>query len=565
MSTGSCLLVAAAACFSVAASAADGGSSFWISPAYPSDYDENLAALTLAGIVNRAGPTLWLNASSPAPGEGYVAVNWPYPQADQVWLDYLAETKGMTGKILKNSSICTLLQPFASSVKGLIMYEDAAQFNSLRFLAMTAGGLHDALPITAQLLQKHACLAKLPVTLRIPSAASFANDLAAYEWGIANLLPLTSKRTQGGACKRWTNYTCGSWADPLGTAALDYVVSERGFIHNLSPDTAQHPDQAALFTRIAAHMGSLGVFTGWAAPETSMVSILSKTDSVVQCGAPNLSFLSSAKAAATQLPYHRGTTSKVDPNKRYVVFQTNEGDTPKNAYGFRGGNWLSPNRGKVPISWGVSPIQAERFPLLWEYYVRTATPADQFFAATGGVGYTYPWALPDPDAYFKKAGDLYARFMPQPGNWVDLWEGGLNKSLYARYRSLANNTVDGFSQQPSTGHDSGVNDWLEDGTPLFLCDKRLWYPIDKHYCNLTSSLDTLSTCYSELITAVGDDHKAERPFFVLVYGENAKDAQNRFTLMIDIALAAIKKLVAADPRWEAVGTQDAAVLGRKAE
>ena len=50
------------------------------------------------------------------------------------------------------------------------------------------------------------------------------------------------------------------------------------------------------------------------------------------------------------------------------------------------------------------------------YYVKTALPTDQFFSATGGAGYSYPWSLPSPEAYFTKAAELNTKFMPAD-NW----------------------------------------------------------------------------------------------------------------------------------------------------
>ena len=49
------------------------------------------------------------------------------------------------------------------------------------------------------------------------------------------------------------------------------------------------------------------------------------------------------------------------------------------------------------MSWGSEPIVAELFPGLWEYYVKTAEPSDQFFSATGGAGYAFPWIWTQPD------------------------------------------------------------------------------------------------------------------------------------------------------------------------
>ena len=60
---------------------------------------------------------------------------------------------------------------------------------------------------------------------------------------------------------------------------------------------------------------------------------------------------------------------------------------------------------------------AELFPGLWEFYVQTARSADQFFGATGGAGYAFPWVMENPDAYFAKAAELSATYMPD-NNWI---------------------------------------------------------------------------------------------------------------------------------------------------
>ena len=60
---------------------------------------------------------------------------------------------------------------------------------------------------------------------------------------------------------------------------------------------------------------------------------------------------------------------------------------------------------------------------LWEYYVLNAKESDQFFGATGGAGYAYPWSLPDPGRYFNKVAQLNQAHMPVD-SWVDVWDGG---------------------------------------------------------------------------------------------------------------------------------------------
>ena len=89
-----------------------------------------------------------------------------------------------------------------------------------------------------------------------------------------------------------------------------------------------------------------------------------------------------------------------------------------------------------------------------EYYALTARPGDQFFGATGGAGYTYPWSLPDPTAYFARVASLNRQYMPADV-WVDVWDGGCPGGqpgagdnpclpMYARFEQSAK--VGGFSQ-----------------------------------------------------------------------------------------------------------------------
>jgi hypothetical protein len=179
-----------------------------------------------------------------------------------------------------------------------------------------------------------------------------------------------------------------------------------------------------------------------------------------------------------------------NPENKAKNIQSNEGDTPKNAYSFRGGNWLRSARGSVAMSWGSEPTMAELFPGLWEYYVNTAKDTDQFFSATGGAGYAYPWALPTPEKYFAKAAQLNADYMPAD-QWIDVWEGacpqpaagvagssaagGMNPCLpmYEAFRKTSLQTaggkgaVGGFSQQPTLKNNSAFPHYVSTAT-IFL-------------------------------------------------------------------------------------------------
>ena len=551
-----------------------------VSPAYKEPgghFEDILALLSLTGIVNRDVPQLWLNSSSTSWVSG-VPVMWPYPEADVHWLNYFKEQKNISFQVAADASLCTLFKYEAvkSAVKGVVMYEEESSLDALKWVAVSAAGIYDGIPVTPVMQQQHKCLATLPVVFTIPSAASFSDDLAVYAWAVTNLLPLASKKVLVGACHHWANYSCG-WSDPLGVASIDFATTSKSMVINLSPDSSKHPEQAAMFATFAAHLQVLGVFTGWAEPESVMVELLSKKDGVVVCGAPNLSFFASLKVKTVKLPYHRSVTT-LDKSKVYVTFQSNEGDTPKNAYSFRGGNWLLDARGSVPISWGSAPIIAELFPGLWEFYVSTSRQADQFFSATGGAGYAHPWSLPSPQPYFHKVADLNDRFMPQHA-WVDVWEGGcpapvtpLGENpclpLYAAFANATSHTpgvVGGFSQWCSgCNHTSDphyvFNAWLADGTPVFAQPASLWYPGDKGFCNRTdgghgvrpsaASLRAEIECIEGILMAVVA-RNPQRPLFVAAYGVDN---------YVDVA----REVASTMSEVRVVGAQDFAVLGRAA-
>lgn len=182
-------------------------------------------------------------------------------------------------------------------------YDDAEILDGLQWAAVSAAGIYDAVPVSSSMLQRHAaCLAGLPTVLEIPSAAHFSGDnVAVYEWMMTELMPKASSTVIVGACYSWANYSCG-WGDPLGSAAVDFAVSKRAMVVNLSPDRAVNPRQADAFKLIVAKMDQGFTFSGWAEPEADMVALLSSSGGggVVLCGAPNLSFLSSMQVSRLQ-------------------------------------------------------------------------------------------------------------------------------------------------------------------------------------------------------------------------------------------------------------------------
>jgi hypothetical protein len=299
-------------------------------------FADALAILALAGLANRDAPMLWLNTSAtplfptgPRPPHypDGVAIDVWYPGADAVWRAYLAEKKGL-GKfdVARDSRLCTLLGDarLATVPKGLVLYEASAELDGLQWAALTAAGLYDGLPVTAAMIARHRCLQALPTVFTLPGASSFRVDLDVYRWAVDALLPRTNKRIVVSACKSWKNYTCG-WTLAPGVVSLDYAVSSKSFVLNLSPDEVKHPEQGAMTQQILKHLDTGGAMVGWSEPETVTVRYLAMSNSVVICGAPNLSFLASvAPGQSRALPYHRTPTAEkpapLDRGKVYITF-----------------------------------------------------------------------------------------------------------------------------------------------------------------------------------------------------------------------------------------------------
>lgn len=57
---------------------------------------------------------------------------------------------------------------------------------------------------------------------------------------------------------------------------------------------------------------------------------------------------------------------------RYVLIETNEGDTPRIVVSAFSKSWTDPRRGSLPISWAIDPQLGEEFPALFDYFSSTA-------------------------------------------------------------------------------------------------------------------------------------------------------------------------------------------------
>ena len=201
------------------------------------------------------------------------------------------------------------------------------------------------------------------------------------------------------------------------------------------------------------------------------------------------------------LPQHdRGQA--LDPNNMYLLFETNEGDTPRILTSQMDSAWMSPARGSVPIAWAVDPLLGQLFPELLNFYVETATQNDSFVAGldvscdafsicvlsisltqnvslSQGAGYVYLSSLGShAEAYERRAATLMAKFNTPV---VDVGIPGLNLerpdltaastlSEMEAYRSAALRSGQpapaAFLNACGSHYGQPLLTWLRDGTPV---------------------------------------------------------------------------------------------------
>ncbi|MBQ9359040.1 MAG: hypothetical protein IJT95_05810, partial [Abditibacteriota bacterium] len=101
----------------------------------------------------------------------------------------------------------------------------------------------------------------------------------------------------------------------------------------------------------------------------------------------NLSVHSGARRA--ELRQKEPRRIPLEAGKRYVAFTMSDGDNLQ-VLANGGWAWDTDARGKVPITWNMSPSASMLIPDVVDHYYTTAADKDTFGAAVSGVGYTYP-------------------------------------------------------------------------------------------------------------------------------------------------------------------------------
>eukprot|EP00937_MAST-01D_sp_MAST-1D-sp2_P005768 g5768.t1 len=431
-------------------------------------YDDRVTAFAAQGLANRGH-----NYKTPLVFFDIGKDNYDWPHADRYWRDTL-EAQGRAVFAPIGASLCELLAhpAVAASLKGIVVYAGDLDFSppgplpSLArqygdgysaAIALTLAGQRSLLPVSAATLARRRAgcpaLASLPVVLDLRIQLANLTRLQAWGWAIDTLLPHASKsivynlnhyRARGDPLP-----FLGDKQSNATVTSADYAVQQGAFVmdlesHSADPKAGQTaPKNAddALIERVFGAMDPLFDAYGWADDEFSWTNMTSVFGGTIACSfaSPNLSFWArmrleagAARARRLQEP-DRGMA--LDRSKHYVVFETNEGDTPRVLVSAMCSAWAQPERGSVPVAWAVDPLLAQRFPALFDHFAATAGANDSFVAGTAGAGYAFldQMGAAKLRAYGERVGQLTAVYGP---SILDTY-GYANRSVHEAYARAA--------------------------------------------------------------------------------------------------------------------------------
>ncbi|MFW5724885.1 MAG: GxGYxYP domain-containing protein [Bacteroidota bacterium] len=377
--------------------------------------EHKIAAMTLAGIVNRDAPRLYLQN---------VYETWSYNQTDETWREIYASDGGVVFTQIHN--LDDLILHFSDHIHGVITYDPAltyGNFSGQNFrwqaeVAAMAGGLTDCIPLPYNYslsgIDYPDTIAVpdhfhgqdtiyIPAKLELESHPWSDADISQEEryflildWALQTLLPRTNTR-------KFYLREITDWAVSQRMFQLNLAGSESLNFYSLTDEKAEKIEQVMTYLR-NSHPDEVFHVYGWMRPEPLVQWISAWGGSFHETLLGNLSWHHSFPADQ-DFTYQRPSWITPDEvtleNKHYVIFIGTEGDAGNWNFGFQSGAWLSSARGDVPLAWGFNLHFFKEFPFVGQYYFKTATPNDGFISVTHPLGYAYSDMFPEsflPDA-----------------------------------------------------------------------------------------------------------------------------------------------------------------------
>ena len=327
--------------------------------------DERLTFSALQGRVNAARPRILLLDARAEEGR-------------DTWPD--TETVALGPRtIYAREDRYRLLAKYAGEVSGVVLYDTKRRSHD-RNLAGTAAAVQNAIPATAEVYKElTAAGVDLPVVEDLRGLA-FTSPVEIYSHLYETYWPRCTKRLLLSA--RPGRRGSLDYSRDLAAAAKAAAVWLDGRV----------PEQRDLFRRFLADMTpGDAVVLGWHPTERSGVT----TASEFGVGTvPADYYVSGTVYAGAGGPVAAPPTPPAPAleEKAYVALFISDGDNIQyNQHAMRRAWDRSAGvRGRVPLTWTISPALADLGPGLLNYYYTTATDADCFATGPSGLGYLMP-------------------------------------------------------------------------------------------------------------------------------------------------------------------------------
>lgn len=536
-------------------------------PAKGLSQPQKLTLLAAQGLSNRSGPNVYLDFGddnrwmqmdyvekaaqkhlqswNPKTPEAFKA---KYPTMNEAWIGVL-EKGGYFQFSTKPWE--AFLGGAAPLAKGWIVYDS---FEDEVALVGTLAGQLDALPVLRQdLAAMQAILPGLPVvfdTKTIPPIPDVSRKVAAHRWMIQNLLPKVSKTGLVSRVKNYRQEQHDTYVD------IDQAVQEKWLVYDLThyredtadqPDPRQaRPDETEALRQIHEAYPPLTPVFGWGATnENTFVRSVTDKGLVVICsGVPNNSFFNRWQAAQLPLKQNHPHVAETDvklEDKIYIAFMVNEGDSIKNAIALQGhGGWLQPERGSVPMNWGVEPAIFERYSGLMEYFYKGATPNDYFFTAAAGWGYAHPGRMTP---------EMAERYVRQVNRGLDLTDTDYIDIWWIPHKGPV---WEAFARGLNV---KGLTQWHNPEQKVGYTEANFPVIYGNHYYTLNEP-----EAFARML--IEDYKDVKGPWFVIVYGANRHLTPYKAKAVMDLLPPDRFKAVLLDEFFTAARLAKASVEGR---
>ena len=169
-------------------------------------YHEQLITFVFEGLLNRPSASSETAATAPKIMFNAGQLNFDWPGADNYWRQWLTEQQRLNFRNISSNTLCGLISEADPTsaineknninaradnvILGTVLYDPLnGKENWTLPIATTIASQQHLLPVTAELLAKHDCLAQLPVKFNLTNVEEMAQEATAWPWAFEHLLP----------------------------------------------------------------------------------------------------------------------------------------------------------------------------------------------------------------------------------------------------------------------------------------------------------------------------------------------------------------------------------------